>query len=269
MALRFKVVVTTALTTILTFIGHGVKALPSNNLSTSICTANDFDLIRTNLSGNFKLVCDVDLSSKNPWTPIGKLGAGFSGTFDGDGHTISNLTGDGGLFGANTGTIKNVKLVNVSIKRLSTSVASLQNVGSLVGMNGDYGCYPSTADRPQLIANCSATGKIEIDRGWNIGGLVGNNCGVILGSFADIRISDTGATTNPSSGAVTYTNIVVGGLAGVHWHVIKGSFAKGSVSGGHSVGGLVGLFLNGGTYNAWNPAYVKVFGSLLLLDWFF
>ena len=38
----------------------------------------------------FKQTCDIDLGGKE-WTPIGKSGAVFQGTFDGGEHTISNL----------------------------------------------------------------------------------------------------------------------------------------------------------------------------------
>lgn len=43
-----------------------------------------------------KLTADLDLSGESNWTPIGNLvaypGQSFNGTFDGDGHSISNVT---------------------------------------------------------------------------------------------------------------------------------------------------------------------------------
>ena len=64
----------------------------------------------------FKLANDIDLSAYSEgegWEPIGTSGAPFKGIFDGNGHTICNLkinrtTDYVGLFGYNSGTIKNV-----------------------------------------------------------------------------------------------------------------------------------------------------------------
>ena len=60
---------------------------------------------------HFSLICDLDLSGRN-WTPIGNtVGTSFKGNFDGNNHTISNLTvnnpsGDyNGLFGYVEGVI--------------------------------------------------------------------------------------------------------------------------------------------------------------------
>jgi hypothetical protein len=94
---------------------------------------------------------DIDLSGHR-WVAIGLYGifpnSPFKGTFDGQGHTISNLTqtiaqkDEGGLFGhVSGGTIKNVTLENVDIT-IGKSVggvagASGATVGSLVGiLNG-------------------------------------------------------------------------------------------------------------------------------------
>ena len=59
---------------------------------------------------HFSLICDLDLSGRN-WTPIGTTDRPFRGNFNGNNHTISNLTvnnssGDyNGLFGYVTGVI--------------------------------------------------------------------------------------------------------------------------------------------------------------------
>ena len=122
-----------------------------------------------------KLGADIDLDGKE-WTPIGKSGTTFQGTFDGakaDGsgnYTISNLyinkefanttPNNGiGLFGYTNSpaVIKNVDLVNVDIQ------GSLY-VGAVVG----YGYTGSE------ISNCHVSGKIAIDGWWYIGGIGGN-----------------------------------------------------------------------------------------------
>ncbi|MBR2615519.1 MAG: SipW-dependent-type signal peptide-containing protein [Clostridia bacterium] len=68
-----------------------------------------------------KLGADINLSNLS-WTPIGSADAGFQGTFDGDGHTVSNLyveaDNNAGLFGyaLNGGNVKNLTVENAYVK---------------------------------------------------------------------------------------------------------------------------------------------------------
>ena len=69
-----------------------------------------------------KLAADIDLNN-GAWTPIGSdLSNCFSGTFDGNGYTISNLNVEGvnnvGLFGyaAYGGNVKNLTVKNATVK---------------------------------------------------------------------------------------------------------------------------------------------------------
>lgn len=93
------------------------------------------------LAGSYYLASDIDLSGMN-WAPIGSMqrkGSSyasqfaypFTGTFDGRGHAIKNMTqGTGstgadriGLFDGNTGTIKNLRLENVNLSFRMTKFA--------------------------------------------------------------------------------------------------------------------------------------------------
>ena len=89
-----------------------------------IFDANDLKAISENLDAKYILIKDIDLASEN-WTPIGTESAPFTGIFDGNGNTISNLNISGtyangaqiGLFGyANGAELTNVKLKNVQMK---------------------------------------------------------------------------------------------------------------------------------------------------------
>ena len=90
-------------------------------------------------SDSFQLASDIDASATSGWnadagfTPIGNSSTPFTGTFNGNSYTISNLfinlptTNDVGLFGHTSGaTIENVGLVNANI-------TGKNNVGALVG----------------------------------------------------------------------------------------------------------------------------------------
>ena len=93
-----------------------------------IATAEQLDRIRDDLTGHYILIDDIDLSGYENWMPIGTFQPrsdapedaevphpdyAFTGTFDGAGHTISNLTISceapmgAGLFGCASGTESN------------------------------------------------------------------------------------------------------------------------------------------------------------------
>src|SRR5205823_144513 len=90
-------------------------------------TPANLQSVGDNVSGNYALGRDIDASNISNFVPIGQLpGSGFShftGIFDGQNHTISNLTiaptGNGhnhiGLFAYNGGTIRDLTLTNVNV----------------------------------------------------------------------------------------------------------------------------------------------------------
>ena len=91
-------------------------------------TVSDLQNIKNNLAGVYALGSDIDASATASWnggagfTPVGGSTA-FTGTFDGQGQTISNLTINRpsgqwvGLFGYNgaSATVSNLGLLNVSV----------------------------------------------------------------------------------------------------------------------------------------------------------
>lgn len=108
---------------------------------TFVSNLEEFGAIGKNPSGNYILISDIDMSGVT-WTPI----PSFSGTIDGYGHTISNLTltvnnGDGstsyyGLIGQNQGTVQNLVLdgFKIDITKNADGLESLC-VGALCGLN--------------------------------------------------------------------------------------------------------------------------------------
>lgn len=116
----------------------------------------------------FKLTEDIDLKGRE-WKPIGKeYGDGsFSGSFDGGGHSISNMNvndiDNGGLFG----TVKKASVIQ-NIRLLSPTVNARQFGGALIGW----------CENVELIKNCYAENIIcSVDAKDTImnaaGGLVG------------------------------------------------------------------------------------------------
>ena len=116
-----------------------------------------------------KLTTSIDLDNEE-WTPIGKSGAVFQGTFDGAGKTISNLkiTKELDNTSANCGvglfgyTNAPAKITNLTIDNVD--ITGSLYVGAIVG----YGFTGAE------ISNCHVTGRIEIEGWWYIGGIGGN-----------------------------------------------------------------------------------------------
>ena len=225
------------------------KAVPADAISVSSVTGN-FDANKTyvirrkedlvalqNLTNagkstkgvNFILGADIDMSGIS-WQGIGKTEAlAFQGNFDGNGYTISNLSGSCGLFGyvkgnatatkdpnngvtanASYGLIENIVLQNVNITKTSNET------GGLIGKNiGGY------------VDNCYSSGNITCGN-WS-GGLIGHNVGgVVTSSTSNVNINSSGNCvggfighdTNGilehciSTGDVYAKNGYVGGLIG-------------------------------------------------------
>ncbi|WP_407179468.1 YDG domain-containing protein [Bradyrhizobium sp. STM 3562] len=217
-------------------------------------TAADLQGMRGNLSGHYVLGADIDASATSGWNsgagfnPIGPSLVGFTGTLDGLGHTISNLTINRstqqgvGLFGnTNFATIRNVGLVGAAI-------TGLNSVGGLVGSSNST-----------TISNSSVSGSVAGN--GNVGGLVGaTDLGTITGSYtiAAVNGSDNvgglvglnfqGTIGNShASGVTAGTNQATGGLVGVNEGAISNSYASGRVVGNDDAGGLAGVIAAGGT----------------------
>lgn len=112
------------------------------------------------------LTADIDLSGQT-WTPIGTSTSNyFKGTFDGGGHTISNLTINTdasyvGLFGATSGaTLKNVTLDEPQVQN---SAGGTSNTGALVGYMVGNG----------TVEYCAVTNGSVSSAGQYVGGLIG------------------------------------------------------------------------------------------------
>lgn len=202
-------------------------------------TTTDLQGINGGLGLRYALGSNIDASATATWnagagfTPIGV----FSGTFDGLGHTISNLTmnsiGEGGLFRSTSAAavIRNVGLLGASINGALDS-------GTLVGINS------ATISNSYALGSVSATGL------HFVGGLVGwNQSGSITNSYATVSVTGSSA----------------GGLVGSNAGAISDSYATGNVTGSTRAGGLVGY--NSGsisnTYATGPVAGVGVKGGLV------
>ncbi len=143
---------------------------------------------------DFVLETDVDLSSLGTsWSGIGDAAHKFTGTFNGNGHTISNLTMTTGtqgygLFGIVSGaTIKNIALDNAHIINSTSSGDS--HVGGIVGQAID-----------STITNCSVTNSTV--QGYSDVALI---CGHAGGStnISNCYAQGTVKSTHADAGGIT------------------------------------------------------------------
>lgn len=176
------------------------------------------------------------------WTPIGSdYNNQYTGTFDGQNHTISGLYLDNpdkasvGLFGSigsdyNNGNNKCARISNVNL------VDSYFNAGSNVGGVCGQSAYLTS------IENCRNAGTVKGDS--YVGGICGDNSGTIQ--------------TCINTGAVSGTGSSIGGISGQTSRIIVNCYNTGAVSGiRYSVGGVCGSVDYGTIINSYNTGVVS------------
>ena len=160
------------------------------------------------------------------WTPIGTGSQPYTGTFEGNGKTITGLTVNQegtsyvGLIGylGSGGKVQNLTLEQVDI-------TGRFYVGGVVGYNSSGS-----------VTACTSSGSVS-GSSYNVGGVVGYN-------------SSGSVTACTSSGSVSGSSYYVGGVVGKNSSgSVTACTSSGSVSGSsHNVGGVMGY--NYGTVTA-------------------
>lgn len=197
-----------------------------------------------------RLLNDLALTSGN-WYPIGKTGHAYTGTFDGDGHKITNLkvelaqdeVGFFGLIGAGG------KVQKLHVQGTVKATGTANQTGGIAGVMSDTEGVAS-------ITDCTFEGTVS--GGSQVGGIVGcvglNNKVERCGSDATVSGSER---VGGIAGACSYGNIYycrnrgkvgaenakhVGGIVGdmQNYAVVCGSYNTGSVTGADYLGGIAG-----------------------------
>ena len=193
-----------------------------------------------------ELTADLDLSGSD-FTPVPI----FQGTFHGNGHTISgfsfekkgsktglfrtltasavveDLTVEGDLApqgsASQAGLLVGENYGTVSRCTAQGSVSGQEDIGGLVGLNGESGC----------IQSC--TSAAAVTGVTNVGGITGQNLGTVENSSNTGEINTQADQETPTS---------VGGIAGLSRGTIRGCTNSGAVGYqhvGYNMGGIVGL----------------------------
>ena len=211
---------------------NGTLVDVEKNASAYAILTTDITVNKGVLDANKNLVSKSDLTE---WEPIGTRWSPYTGTFDGQGYTISGLYFNNphssyvGLFGC---IGANGKISNVGVLDSYFQFSALG--GGVCGVN--YG----------TVRDCKNTGSV---RGFStIGGVCGLNekGGIIENSFNEGTVSGTGDNAQQ-----------VGGVSGYNNGTIKSCYNTASVSGQESVGGVCGFNSVGTTINCFNEGTVS------------
>ncbi len=219
------------------------------------------------------------------WKPIGTTTNHFTGTYDGNGHSIDSLyinrtdETNVGLFGF----AMNATLKNLTIK--AQNLAANGNTGTLVG-NMNYGVIDNCHANAEVTSNgngggvligvansttishCSSVGSVSSD-GW-CGGLIGScydsniqlsfSASNVNGNFADAggfigNVDGSSEISNCyATGAVSTTSGNVGGfIRANNGAIITNCYSTGTVTGESFVGGFIGENTSGTySYSYWD-----------------
>ena len=180
--------------------GEGTPASPFliiNEAQLRMVGRGTGDFIGWNLQAHYRLAADIPLAAV--WTPIPN---GFTGSFDGRGHSISGMTisgaADQAMFASigTGGAVRNLALLNATV------TATGNNAGSIAGTNQGE------------IANVFVTGTISGSTA--VGGIAGSNTtgAVIINSVSIAALSGTGTVGgivgNNPPGATVANSVALG-----------------------------------------------------------
>jgi len=230
-----------------------------------IATCSELKEINNNLSAYYVLVSNIDCTG-GTFSPLAAGGTAFSGTLNGQDHSITNIElVTGGLFGETNGaTIENLTLGSGSIidsgsNTLGSFVGTatgttLQNVHSSLTITEqqqytDIGGLIGMVDTSTTISKSSFTGSITADNPDDqyIGGLVGA-----------VQDSTDTISDSYSTGAITLTPnptlVDVGGIIGRQENgLVQNVYSNDTISGlggatYTGAGGLIGR-IDGGNFS--------------------
>ncbi len=197
----------------------------------------------------------ADSAKLHKWTPIGNSSVSFTGTFDGDGHSVSGMfinttSTHNGLFGNSSGTLQNVTVENSwvnggkytagvigyntgTVRKIINRASIVSSVGPIGGIVG------SSNDSYGNINLIDSVYNFGVIKGMtDVGGIVGfidriklthaENYGLVEGEkYVGGIWGGANSTTVEASDLINYANIIgktnTGGIAGYCGHYGVGS----------------------------------------------
>ncbi len=212
----------------------------------------------------------VDLNTDLDLTGVDFAGIPtFSGTFDGNGHTISGLSlvDDGSVTGFFRYIQADGVVHDLTVRGRSMPTGSRTTVGGIVGSNAGtlincrfegvasgasiVGGIAGTNLSSGTINNCTTTGSVY--GAHFIGGIVGDNHGVVINCGNDANVNTTVNQNEVDLSELTLNDLIgtenaaditdIGGIAGTSSGVVRACLNRGTVGYqhiGYNIGGIVG-----------------------------
>ena len=208
-----------------------------------ITTCQELQNIKNHASWYYEMKNDVDCAGFRNWQPINN----FKGELNGKHFSVKNLTistGDNsGIFGdiQSGAKITGVNFHNVNITCGSTYCGGVSNV--------NWG----TIEETSLVGTFVGNGKA--------GGFASQNSGTISKCYADLTMS----------GQLGYAGLIAGQNVGQYGYggVIVNSYARGSMTAGGNMGGLVGLNESGSITKSYSTVQVGAGQNGGLIGWLY
>lgn len=161
-----------------------------------IYTVAGLQQLRNEPAGDYILMADIDLAGAE-WTPL----SGFTGSLDGNGHTISNLN-------------------------INTGAPSAVSANSALFNMGFFGDIPVSASITDLhLRNVTVTATEEAQY---MGLIAGSNRGQITGCTATGTIIDNRTAHSDVSGEITFIGALVGRIPDPNQNQTAGSVIGGT-----------------------------------------
>jgi hypothetical protein len=213
---------------------------------------------------HFQLRADIDLVeyAGDAYNIIGtnSMNESFTGVFDGNGHTIFNLSISTsrekytGLFGYVTGEVMNLGLINPEVFSQGSHVGALAGylfAGTITSCYAEGANVSGDDNVGGLLGYCSG----RLNKSYSTGSVLGDYyVGGLIGFVGDSTVNMCYSKADVSG------HVEVGGLTGKIAHeqgVVSNCYATGSVDGGVIVGGLVGQVQNGRAYKSYSTGSVS------------
>ena len=197
---------------------------------TEIGTADELIALmgdNTKWADSYKLTADIDLAGLTQ-NGIGDSTTPFSGTFDGDGHTVKGLNVTNGLFGVISGaTVKNLTVEgNVN--------ATVEKAGGIVGFISNSGTVENCVNKARVITTSHQAGGI-------VGNVTGTKSAGVIEIIDCVNLADINGVSN-ISGIVGRFDLGGDGKNGMY--NVKGCANYGIITAEKNSGGIIGLYSN-------------------------
>lgn len=235
-----------------------------------VATCSQLQEMDTNLAGHYKLVANIDCTGI-AFTSVGTMSpsAPFTGSLNGDNHTISNLNiSDSGLFGQTSGA----SISNITIA--SGTVTGNGSIGSFVGFSVNstlsnlHSSMTITLTNPAMAAYIgglvgASTEATTIEGSSYSGTMAG---GAYVGGLVGYMGNSSTPTAEVLSnsyfdGTLNLAGVYAGGAVGILYSgTIRNVYSAGTINivGTSSyVGGLVGISYTGATNNNFAATYIN------------